>query len=81
MTMCSFESMDSSVLNLLHTNAHVCNFKIPLKSFRLPTVVDLVCSNFRSTGSNGMIMISNSDFEKEKAQHLLDLTKAPPKSL
>ena len=66
-TMCSFESTDSSVLNLLHTNTRVCNFKIPLKSFKLPTVVDLVCSNFKFTGSSGMRMISGSDFEKEKA--------------
>ena len=80
-TTCSFESMDSSILNLLHTNTQVCNFKIPLKDFRSPTVVDFVCSNFKSTGSNGMRMIFGSDFEKEKAQHLLDLTRAPSKSL
>ena len=81
MTMCSFESTDSSILNLLHTITQVCNFKIPLKDFKSPTVVDLVRSNFRSIGSNGMRMISDNDFEKEKAQHLLDLTRAPPKSL
>ena len=42
MTTCSSESMDSSILNLLHTNTHVCDFEIPLKSFRSPLVVDLV---------------------------------------
>ena len=78
---CNTESTDSSILNLLHTNTHVCNFKIPLKDFRSPTVVDFVCGNFKSTGSNGMRMIFGSDFEKEKTQHLLDLTRAPPKSL
>ena len=66
-TTCSFESTDSSILNLLHTNTHVCNFKIPLKDFRSPIVVDFVCSNFKSTGSKGVRMIFGSDFEKEKA--------------
>ena len=77
---CSFESTNSSILNLLHTNTHTYNFKIPLKGFKSPAVVDLVCNNFKSIGSNDMRMIFGSDFEKKKAQHLLDLTRAPPKS-
>ena len=80
MTTCNSEFIDSSILNLLHTNTHTYNFKIPLKGFKSPVVVDLVCSNFKSIGSNDMRMIFGSDFEKKKAQHLLDLTRAPPKS-
>ena len=40
-TMCSFESTDSSILNLLHTNTHVCDFEIYLKGFRSPSIVVL----------------------------------------
>ena len=32
MTTRNSESTDSSILNLLHTNAPVCDFEIPLKS-------------------------------------------------
>ena len=39
-TTCSFDSTDSSILNLLNTNFHICDFKIPLKGFRSPLVVD-----------------------------------------
>ena len=42
MITCSIEFMDFSILNLLHTNTHVCDFEIPLKGFRSPLVVDLV---------------------------------------
>ena len=42
MTTCSSESMDSSILNLLHTNTHVYDFVIPLKGFRSSTVVVLL---------------------------------------
>ena len=39
--MCSSNSIDSSILNLLNTNSHVCDFEIPVKGFRSPSVVDL----------------------------------------
>ena len=41
---CSFNSMDSSLLDLLNTSSHVHDFKIPLKCFRSPIVVDLVAA-------------------------------------
>ena len=40
-TTCNFESTDSSILNLLHTNTHVCDFEIYLNGFRSPSIVDL----------------------------------------
>ena len=40
--MCNSKSTYSSILNLLHTNTHVCDLEIPLKGFRLPSVVDLL---------------------------------------
>ena len=43
-TMCNVKSMDSSILNLLHTNTHVCDFEIPLKGFRSPSTFDLVAA-------------------------------------
>ena len=42
MTTCNSESTDSSILNLLNTNTHICDFEIPLKGFRSLAVVDLV---------------------------------------
>ena len=42
MTMCSSDSTDYSILDLLNTNSHACDFKIPLIGFRSPSVVDLV---------------------------------------
>ena len=39
---CSSKSTYSSILNLLHTNTYVCDFKIPLKDFRSPSVVNLL---------------------------------------
>ena len=37
-------SIDSSLLDLLNTSSHVYDFKIPLKCFRSPIVVDLVAA-------------------------------------
>ena len=42
MTMCSFDSMDSSLLDLLNTSSHAYDLEIPLKAFKSPVVVDLV---------------------------------------
>ena len=42
MTMCSSDSTDYSILDLLNTNTHVYDFEIPLKDFKSSTVVDLV---------------------------------------
>ena len=39
-------SMDSSLLDLLNTSSHVYDFKIPLKCFRSPIVVDLVAATW-----------------------------------
>ena len=47
----SSESTDSSILNLLYTNTHVCDFEISLKGFKSPIVVNLICNNFYNTGS------------------------------
>ena len=41
MTTCSFDSTDSSILNLLNTNSHVCDFKIPLKGVKSSSLEDL----------------------------------------
>ena len=41
-TILNFESTDSSILNLLHTNDPVCDFEISTQSFRSSAVVDLV---------------------------------------
>ena len=46
---CNFESTDSFILNLLHTNTHICDFEIPFKSFSLPSVVDLVAATSTSS--------------------------------
>ena len=40
-TTCSFESINFSILNLLHTNTHICEFEIYLKSFRSPSIINL----------------------------------------
>ena len=42
---CNLESMDSSILNLLHTNTLVCDFEIFTQRFRSSEIVDLLCSN------------------------------------
>ena len=34
-----------------NTSAHTCDFEIPLKSFRSPSVINLICSNFYNTES------------------------------
>ena len=44
MTMCSSDSTDSSILDLLNTNSRAYDFKILLKGFRLPLVVDVVAT-------------------------------------
>ena len=41
---CSFESTDSSLLNLLHTNDPVYDFEISTQSFRSSIVGDLVAA-------------------------------------
>ena len=41
---CSSNSMNSSLLDLLNTSSHAYDFKIPLKCFRSPIVVDLVAA-------------------------------------
>ena len=41
-TMCSSDSMDSSLLDLLNTSSHTYDLEIPLKAFESPVVVDLV---------------------------------------
>ena len=43
-TIRNFESVDSSILNLLHTNDPVCDFKISIQSFRSSAVVDLIAA-------------------------------------
>ena len=40
----SFKSIDSSILNLLHTNDPVCDFEISTQSFRSSAVVDVVAA-------------------------------------
>ena len=43
-TTCIFDSIDFSLLDLLNKNSHTYDFKIPLKGFRSPIVVDLVAT-------------------------------------
>ena len=50
-TKCSFDPTDSSILDLLSTNSHACDFEIPLKGFKSLLVVDLVYINFYNTRS------------------------------
>ena len=44
MTMCSSNSTDSSILDLLNTNSHAYDFKISLKGFRSPLVANVVAA-------------------------------------
>ena len=43
-TTCSSDFTDSSILDLLNTNSRAYDFKILLKGFRLPLVVDVVAT-------------------------------------
>ena len=43
-TMCSSDSTDSSFLDLLNASPHAYDFKISLKGFKPPIVVDLVAA-------------------------------------
>ena len=44
MTMCSSDSTDSSLLDLLNVSSHAYDFEIPLKGFKSPVVVDLIAA-------------------------------------
>jgi len=44
MTMCSSDSIDSFILDLLNTNSHTYDFEIPLKGFKSSIVVDLIAT-------------------------------------
>ena len=44
-TICSSNSTESSILNLLNTNFHICDFEISLKGFRSPLVVDFYATD------------------------------------
>ena len=41
-TMYSFNSTDSSFLDLLNMSSHAYNFEIPFKGFKSPVVANLV---------------------------------------
>ena len=43
-TMCSSDSTDSSFLDFLNASSHAYDFKIPLKGFKPPVIVDLVAA-------------------------------------
>ena len=79
-TTCSSESMDSFILNLLHTNTHVYDFVIPLKGFRSSTVIDLLqqLQIYRFQRCiDGILVVTF----KGKVRNLLDLKREPPMSL
>ena len=44
MTMCSSNSTDSSIMDLLNTNSRAYDFKILLKGFRSPLVANVVAA-------------------------------------
>jgi len=51
-TIHNSESIDSSIMNMLHTNTHVCDFEISTQRFRSSTVVDLMQKLKPSVTSN-----------------------------
>ena len=53
----SSESTDSSIMNMLHTNTHICDFEISTQRFRSSTVVDLM-QQLKYSGTSNMGLIS-----------------------
>ena len=72
----NFKSTDSfSSCTYCNTNTHACDFEIPLKSFRLPSLVDL-CSSNQVLPMLDCRSCSCRRLCSQKVQHLTDLTRS-----
>ena len=78
-TTCNFDSIDFSLLDLLNTSSHTYDFKIPLKCFKSPVVVDLITAT-RFHQHLIIDLVSVDTCRVRKLQNLSDLTGVTHKS-